>query len=241
MALFRRKRKCECPLNAEEQAWLEDLWLWLTNRFGAEALSAAAVLDPAELYACRHDPIESVVDDMTRQLAPALGMDARHVSVGFYDDPRPEARADLDDESDRLREQGHIRVWLDVQCLADPQTAFVFLLRELAMVLLDEQDEAELGVDNLDATAELLGVYAGLGVPLANASVYDEGWSAGTMVGWQVGRRTAISLFGLSYALALFAHLRGEHDPDWAAGLRPDAVDVLRQAMRYLETARDRD
>src|SRR5688572_23737825 len=63
---------------------------------------------------------------------------------------------------------------------------------------------------------DLLTVFFGLGVFTANAAFSFQQWTNTATQGWQTERRGYLGEEEIGYALALFALLRGEHNPAWA-------------------------
>jgi hypothetical protein len=82
---------------------------------------------------------------------------------------------------------------------------------------------------------DLLTVFMGFGIFGANASFREKGWSDGRMYGWSAAKLGYLHQDTWGYAMAAFAHLRGERRPNWAKHLRPDVRRAFRQSEAYLD------
>jgi hypothetical protein len=69
---------------------------------------------------------------------------------------------------------------------------------------------------------DLLAVYFGLGVFMANNAIREVNWRSAGWSGWSLGRQGYMTMPEYAYALALYSLARGEQRPHWARCLRPD-------------------
>jgi tetratricopeptide (TPR) repeat protein len=88
--------------------------------------------------------------------------------------------------------------------------------------------------DDLEPLTDLATVYFGMGIFVANASLRDRNYHVGNWEVWSVSRQGYLTAPILAYALALFAWLRQEAQPDWARYLRLDVRSPFWKALSYL-------
>jgi hypothetical protein len=67
---------------------------------------------------------------------------------------------------------------------------------------------------------DLLAVYSGLGVFMANNAIREVNWRSASWSGWSLGRQGYMTMPEYASALALYSLARGEQRPHWARYLR---------------------
>lgn len=87
----------------------------------------------------------------------------------------------------------------------------------------------------------LLTVVLGLGIFNASSAVTFGQWSSGGQQGWSASRLGYLSQQMWGYALAHFAHLRGEAKPDWAQYLEGDVRHYFKASQKYLAKTNERE
>ena len=120
--------------------------------------------------------------------------------------------------------------------LAEFQGLVATLAHELAHELLLGRGLLTTEVDDHELVADLLPVFLGLGIFPANAALFEQARQYGSR---QIRQHGYLPSHVLGYALALFAHVRGEGVPDWCEYLRLDAAEALRAGLKYLEKTGD--
>lgn len=232
-----------CPLDdPREKAWVELGMQWLSEQFGIEPLLKAEVLLPTPEHfplPCTGAPedAERLLGRLCRQLhiEPA-GIALEH----FQDDRMPlsatgSAAAGVYSE----RDDGSAVISLARSTLADPLQLVATLAHELAHRRLLGENRIDPDVADHEQLTDLLPVFFGLGVFAANAVVRESSLEYGARHTWSIRRLGYLPARLFGYALALFAWLRGERRPAWAAPLRRDARTVLRQSLKYLDKTGD--
>jgi hypothetical protein len=116
------------------------------------------------------------------------------------------------------QKDGKLHIWLEEQKLADPERMVAYLAHEIARMRLMESPQPE----DDHRLADLTAMMFGLGVFNANASFYA--YKRGYILQREWG-----------YALALFARLRGEKDPDWTKYLTKNIRPDFAKSQAYLE------
>lgn len=215
------------PLPVREKAWTEVHMRWLARQFGADRLLKAPVVLPDDHWF--PEPYDDAEED-ARRLLHRIG-DIMQVATTSI---RLEVCADeAMSEASGHYEPGLIRVGESE--LADPPGLVAVLAHELAHGWLVERGLSA-GSRDVKYVADLLPVYLGLGVFMANATVREMN---GSWRGRHGSRRDSLNSCTLGYALALFAWVRGERRPDWAKYLRLDARHALKAGLRYLRATED--
>lgn len=233
--MFGRLKKLKCPVGPTDQKWLEDNWLLLCNALGTDIIHNADTIDSDDAYRMKDEPFDVFATDLLEQCCPRFGLDHTAITVGTYEDARPETQADMDDEAERLAEQGVAIIWLPGEITPDPAYVASSVISRLAMWTWpndafefdDEQQALQL--------AELTAVQFGFGVLIANAAISDGAWNNGVMGGWQTYRRTHLLVYHLGYALALYGWSRDETEPVWRHKLTKDAAYAFDRGVAYLQ------
>ena len=133
--------------------------------------------------------------------------------------------------------EGKTVVRIDVNLLSVPETLIATYAHELSHVLL--LGGKRICADDLDHeyVTDLNTVFFGLGVFNANDSYLDR--YRENRRGETIGRLGYLHWDIWAYALALYAWLRGEPDPDWATWLRPGIRSTFRKSLKYLTRTDD--
>ena len=223
-----------CPLATANKAWAERRMLWLAARFGLDRMRAARVILPTveffpDPYYGDEAGARACFDRMCGYLAVPVGS----VTLEVLDDDRMPGAAGLYQQ----RERSHISVARSG--LASLPRLLATIAHELAHELLFKGGHLTGDTPDHEQVTDLLPVFLGAGVFLANATVESTSVSDGTYHSWSISRRGYLNSITLGYALALFAFGRGEDRPAWAGYLRADARVTLRNGLRYLRKTGD--
>ncbi|MFJ9770455.1 hypothetical protein ACIRVF_04340 [Kitasatospora sp. NPDC101157] len=236
MALFPPK----CPVGPDERTWIEESMAWLAAEFGRGVLDRAPVLPTAEYFPGQYrgseEDIRAVIaricgyldvapDRLTIEIQPDDGEDAMVADLRL-------ARRSRHAAGHYRRENGRPVIAIDQRQAARPVALVATVAHELGHVrLLDEQRILPADRRDQEPLTDLLTVHFGLGIPTANSAFNFR----------QDGRGRAYSRLGylsermLGYALACYAHRRGEVKPAWARHLTTNPRAYLKQGLRYLD------
>lgn len=223
-----------CPLDTAEKAWVERRMVWLADRFGIDRLRSATVLLPtAEFFPEPYTPDYAGCRTCLDRMCGHLRVDPRSVRLEVVDDDAMPGAAGLY----QMRERSVICV-AESQ-LDDPPRLLATLTHELAHELLLKGGHLTSDTPDHEQVTDLLPVFLGAGIPLANATVRATSWSAGEWSFSSFSKQGYLSSIQLGYALAVFAFVRGEDRPRWASHLRTDAAVTLKAGLRYLFKTED--
>ncbi len=217
------------PLDPVEKAWTETRMLWLAEQWGLPRLLEAQVVPAQQIVSDDYDgTVDNARGILARMCAPLkLTPEQFHLDVVTAEcrtDSAPETAPNV------------IRVG-DGQ-LRNPYAVAATLARELAWRQLPLENLTGINAGQLSWMADLAAVYIGWGGVVANGLADDQvqGHSCGCGPG-QPGSGLPSRMLG--YALALFAHVRGEVRPTWKSSLRPDALVVCDRSLTYLRRTED--
>jgi hypothetical protein len=234
MALFSPK----CPVGPQEQVWMEGSMAWLAAEFGREVLNRDPVLPNAEFFPGPYTGSDADIRTLVAQICGYLDVAPNRLTIEIEPDDGEGvmvAELRLAHESRSAaghyrRENGHPVIAIDQRQATRPTSLVATIAHELGHVrLLDEQ---RITIDRSDhePLTDLLTVYFGLGIFTANSAFNFNQNSQG----WSSSRLGYLSEHMLGYALACYAHLRGETNPAWARHLDTNPRTYLKQSLRYL-------
>jgi hypothetical protein len=226
----------ECPVNPATREWIDGRWKWLEFQFGVERLQSGRVILPRPEFF--PDPFRGSEDDARRMLDRVCGymdLDPATVELTLYGGGRPAYDGEWRPGTAGLYQADgdKHRIWVEVGNLHDPVAMVGTLARELGHVHLLGHGRIE-DIEDHEPLTDLLTVYLGMGVFLANSVIREHYWDAGHVSGWSMGRRGYLDMPAFGYAFARFARARGEDGSEWAHELRLDVRTAFKEAMRYL-------
>lgn len=236
--MFGRPR---CPVEPVTKAWIDDRFLAWVGLFGLEAMRSVRVVQPTEA-----DFPEVFVDGrdpkaILRRVATHLQLEPSEVELQVLekeDDSLPRDRwGQLTGRYVPAPEGPRIR--LEEREVADPERLVARLALELARHDLERGGYLEAGQQEGGPSPEVHAILRGLGVMLANANLAAQPGIQGSLEWWKSAHLGGLDDAANGYALGLFAWLRGEAKPAWAAGLHPEVRRHLQAALKYLGKSGD--
>jgi hypothetical protein len=228
-----------CPVPPEEKGWVDQRTRWLAAQFGLERARSAVVVLPTEEFF--PDPYRGTEEDarvMFRRVCGYMGVDPGPLELAFYTEKvlvSPDGcyshhgAAGLYEDSD-----WGSRISIETSNLADPVVLVATMAHELGHLLLRGQGRMSAGDADEEKLTDLVTVYLGLGVFTANSHIRSHASHEGLTESWSIRRVGYLGQPMIGYALALFARLRGEDDPPWAAHLCADVRSPFKKGLRYL-------
>jgi hypothetical protein len=238
----------KCPVEADDKLWLEESMEWLLEEFGCDAFRAVAVILPTDeffpdLYSGDEDDVWALLE----RVCGFMSVDPNLLELKFFDDEHSELQGSLccyestyDGASGIYNERGDKSVIsLATSQLADPMFLVATLAHELGHVRLLGERRIEADFEDHEPLTDLLTVFFGLGVFAANTAFSFRQWANTSSQGWRTDRQGYLSEEMFGYALALFAQMRGESDPNWPRYLEGSVKTYFKNAQRYLEKTGD--
>ena len=223
-----------CPLELARKTWVEQRMLWFAERFGINRMRDARVVLPTDeffpdVYNADHPSVRRCLD----LICGYMGVDPQNITLVILpDEAMPNAAGWYE-----MRARSNICVARSQ--LVDPTRLMATLAHEVAHEILLGGGHLTGHEPDHEHTTDLLPAFLGVGIFAANGTLSESAWSAG-MLSW-----TSVSVLGYldsfvhGYALALFAHVRGERWPGWRKHLRADACRTVEKGLRFLQKTGD--
>jgi hypothetical protein len=210
---------------------------WLIDQFGVERMRSAEVILPRPRFF--PDRFQHKLDDaypMFDRMCHYMGVASHEVDLQFYEERQLMMSEGMQHGTAGLYVGGSppYQVWIEVSNLSDPLALAATMAHELAHVHLLGHGRISVEEEDHEPLTDLLTVFLGLGVITANSVIRQDCWNTGTLSGWSMRRSGYLPMPTFGYALALFAHARGEASPAWARELRSDVHVPWKQGVRYL-------
>lgn len=223
-----------CPLDLASKTWVERRMLWFAERFGTDRFRNARVVTPTdEFFPDKYTGDIASVRRYLDRMCGYMGVDPATITVELLPDEAMPGAAGLYE----MRARGHIRV-ADSQ-VGDPTRLLATLAHELAHEILLRGGHLSGTEADHETTTDLLPVFLGVGIFAANGTIREWTERHGNMSLWWSSRQGYLSSIVHGYAMALFAHARGEDDPAWRRHLRTDARKTLAASLRFLRRTGD--
>jgi tetratricopeptide (TPR) repeat protein len=214
---------------------------WLVSQFGQERLLNGKVILPTEeFFPAPYDHSEDGARILLDQVCRYMDVDPASVDLLFYSERQPVAlnievvRPDGGTAGLYREQNGRTTISLEVSRLADPISVVATFAHELCHAHLLGGGRISRKEEDHEPLTDLATVYFGMGIFIANATLRDKSYHLGNWEGWIISRQGYLTAPILAYALALFAWLRRETQPEWAGSLRLDVRSPFRKALSYL-------
>jgi hypothetical protein len=224
----------KCPLDTAEKMWTEFRMRWLAGKLGIDRLLDAEVILPEERFF--PDPYGGTPDYARRifeRVCGYMNLDPDRFDLEVLPDDSIRGAVGLYDHGERPR------IVLAHSRLSDPERLVATIAHELAHDILLGGGLLTVQEADHEPLTDLVPVFLGLGLFLANAPVRDRSYSENRWHYFTIDKQGYLPSRMLGYALALFAYVRRETRPGWADYLRPDAAEPLRAGLRYLTKTGD--
>jgi NACalpha-BTF3-like transcription factor len=237
--------KARSPLTDEQRQWIDERFTWLRKDFGEERLRRDVITPTAEFFPDRYSASAEGAAMLLDQLCGYMDVERTRIDLRLYKDPQADAVARVSDPPIQREyalatfeaKSEQIVIRLEQSSLDEPHSVISTLAHELGHVLLLADGRCDESVPDHEPLTDLLVVYFGLGIFIANTSIRQMNSLVGrlsadtTMQGY-------LALPEYAYALALYAYIREEPDPSWAEYMRPDLQALFRIEAKQLAAPR---
>ncbi|HEY4965635.1 MAG TPA: hypothetical protein VII28_04510 [Puia sp.] len=239
-----------CPVTELERLWLENGFQLLLGFFGRKQTEERRIRLPhPDDFPIFYDASEQSAVQTMKIVALQMEVPDEMIHLLFYNDRIPVVSTgdpfggkihlgsmDLNQRSSGVysgkNEEGKYDVGINREILPNAEKLVATLAHEIAHIKLLGEDRLKVNNEQL---TDLVTAMFGLGVFNANVAFrtfkdfYAHGWSAqGYLTQKQWG-----------YALALFAHVRGEISPGWIRYLTPNLHSDFLQSQQFILDNRD--
>lgn len=237
-----------CPVDASRRVWIERSLRWFVREFGEQAALGEAAIPAPEFYPAGYAARPEQIHELFERICGLMYVKPGRVHLVLREggrawssrDPRFVGRF-------RATRFGRDRIELDLTEAADPCLLTAVLAHELGHKRLLGEGRVSTRRRDHELLADLVTVYFGLGLFSASAAVPHwkraEGWATFPLTEVTISMLTTAGderhlgyLDGreYGYALAYWAHMRGESNPLWARHLDPDVRAIMKQGLDYL-------
>lgn len=234
------------PLSDEIRQWVDDILQELAALLGRERMLQTRVLLPAvEDFPDTYDASEDAVLTLLARVAAHMQVNPALIDLEFFLDAGKitgslvpfgershEGAAGLYAHDDAARS----RIAISLDLAKDPAKLVATLAHELGHVLLLKSGLVQIDRQDMEPMNDLLMVFLGLGVFSANTAIQFRQYTNNDSQGWSISRSGYLPESVWGYALARFAHARGEKDPAWARHLAGNIKPYFKQSARWLAT-----
>jgi hypothetical protein len=236
----------QCPVNEEQQRWIEQSSSWLVNEFEIQPRDVVVVLPTPEFFPDTYRALEVDVERLLKRLCNYMGVSRDRLELELFSDKSKDLRSHLPlfESSGRgvagqftNASAGPIRIRISTDHLSDPTSLVATIAHELGHVLLLADGRISKDQKDHEHLTDLLTVWCGLGVFTANSAFKFNQWSGGLKQGWESRRLGYLTEQMFGYALAWFAFARGEGKPPWSKYLQGNSGHYFKSSTRFLKKA----
>jgi len=231
-----------CPVDAGARAWFDYRWYWLLQQFGTKGLKQRPVILPTpEFFPNSYEGKSEDVEALVHHVAKFMDVDPATLEVHYYEETPNSMMSHQKGTMGMYvqNEQGKFEIWLEVSHLHEPKQMIATIAHELGHVLLLGQGRITGDAEDHEPLTDLLTVFYGLGVFLANTALHENYWSDGGYSSWTIGKRGYLTMNQFGYAFALMARSQGESKPPWLKHLRLDVRKACLQSLVHLPSHLD--
>ena len=237
-------------LDEETRLWLDEAMFWLFDTFGDEAVKSRKILTPThEDLPITFDGQYATAEKALEIIADQMEIDIKEVKLDFYVEGHTQMSSGtrsggamfmqpVEGESYSggkywgRQEDGKYHIWLEARKLNQPLELMATLAHELAHIKLLGEGRVE---ENNEPLTDLTTIVFGLGIFNANASFQykqETGYSAWSKLGY-------LTQMEWGYALAFFAYMRGEREPEWINHLSTNIKSDFKKSINYIDDNAD--
>jgi hypothetical protein len=240
-------RKPKCPVNDVDKTWIERRLNWLISEFGTEPLRNPILIPTEKFFPSSWSGTDNECFDLVDRLCRFMAVDSSRILVQIYSDNDQGFLKHL--PAYQIQHSGPAGLFCSVDNqlmmgiaesgLARPPALVATICHELGHVhLLGDKrlDNSEMDHEPL---TDLLAIYFGAGLFIANSAFEFNQWQYGQHYGWSTSRLGYLNEAQLGYALAVHAWLRGEDRPSWHRFLADNIKDYFDDALDYLLRTKD--
>jgi hypothetical protein len=243
--LFKRNKISEPPVKEEMRKWMDNAMQWLDYTFGHEMIMNVKVLVPRQQdFPVQYNGDRQSAIDTLKIIASQMQINANDIVLDIYEERQSEIsmggetggrfflnQVEGEKYSGGLywgrQEDGKYHIGIEQKKLKEPEGMVATLSHELAHIKLLGEKRIE---KNNEPLTDLTTIIFGLGVFNANAAFQ----SKRGVDYWGYSKLGYLSQMEWGYALALFADLRGEENPEWLNFLERNIKADFRQSMRFI-------
>lgn len=235
---FHRKKEAHFQLTEADREWVEENFKWLLDIYGylGKELKPVALNEtffPATFLASTTE-VQPIIDD----LAFMLQLDAAKISFELQEDLRdiPGMPYEMESpfEADTVIAENAYQIIIAKSLLQHPKRLSFSLIYEFIKIRLSEDKLQYDSGEDTSLFIYLAGVYFGFGVILSQ-NLVDRGLSSDGFWETKWNYVSEMPQEVMAYALAAYANLINQDNPDWKQQLPGDLKQQFELAIRCLK------
>ncbi|CAN5646025.1 hypothetical protein BH24ACI3_BH24ACI3_08280 [soil metagenome] len=241
MLWFSRK----CPVDDETREWMDHSFQWLIDELGADVLLGAEVILPTEeFFPDVYNGSEASIRKMAERICQFMDVDPEMIVLQFFEGEGRERIHPLAADGEgrthalgtyHMNRRGKYSMSLNTDQATNPEMMVATIAHELGHVILLGEGRLDEDYEAHEPLTDLLTVVYGMGIFNANSSFVFEQWTNQQFQGWSASGAGYLSEEAFGYALALYAHLRGEVKPEWAKHLKTNLRAYLNAGTKFIK------
>ncbi len=217
------------PIEDDNRLWIEKSFQFLLNTFGVEETKKRKVLIPHySNFPIRYDGSENSASETLKIISNQMEVPFENISLDFYDDTIQKI---TEGSPGGLYwgkgENEKYEIWVVSSLLNEPENMVATLSHEIAHIKLLGENRLE---QNDEPITDLATIFFGLGIFGANSAFQSSRDSQ--YYRWSTSGYLTQMEWG--YALALFAYLRNELNPNWSSHLCANVKADFFQALNFI-------
>jgi len=222
---------------------MEDAFRWMTVEFGLDSIQSAKVLLPTkEDFLADKNLSEKTTYYILEKIALQMCVDYDKIEIFFVEDPKniigedsiqpihliPENNPIYAGSYYGVNEKGKYVISINKEQLNYPENIVATIAHELSHIILSDIRRVE---EYDEYLTDLLIVFYGIGIFGANSAFnfFKNFYS------WGYSKQGYLNEKEWTYALALFASIRGESSPEWALYLKKHIYKDLISSIKFIE------
>ena len=235
----------QCPVNSETRKWLEDCFIWFIENLGREKIKKVKVLTPTpDDFPIKYNGQEESAISTLKIVAKQMELNSEDILLDIYTEGQTEVDAggvfgnrlflqnvENENYSGGLyfgrQKDNKYHIAIEKKILNDPISIVATLAHEIAHIKL--LGEKRIEKNNEDLT-DLITIVYGLGIFNANVAFQTKR----DFDSWGWSKSGYLSQMEWGYGLALFAHIRGERDPEWKNFLSQNIKSDFEKSIQYI-------
>ncbi|MGI8335146.1 hypothetical protein ACRYCC_34780 [Actinomadura scrupuli] len=239
----------ECPVEFEQQSWIETRMHWCAEQFGGPAELGDIALPTQDFFPASYTGTLAQIKELTARVCDLMSVDPAGLIVELFDGAEKGRASGVRTVGHYTRRNGRAVISLDRDQAADPAYLTAIIAHELGHVRLLGENRVSRRGDH-ERLTDLVTVYLGLGIFTTNAAMSyakaARSWSIqplGYLDERTLNGAGSDGYFRLGYlrerefgyALACYCRMRGQTTaPAWASYLAPGPRAVLKQGLAFL-------
>lgn len=235
------------PITEDLRLWVDDSFALLSKVLGLDRMLRSQVIVPTdEFFPDPYDGSETSLHAIFARVCRYMKVDRTKLTLEIFPDQTTELREIVPyftgHSNDAAGVYAHhdgdkMVVGVKSSQMKDPLAVVATLAHELCHVILLGGELMSRDEPDMEPMTDLATVFLGMGIFTANCAARFEQHQDERRIGWSAKRLGYLPEPVFGYALAKFAHLRGERKPNWGKHLTTNVEADFRKGMKWLESS----